>query len=415
VPSAQSVRIFAVFGLGYFLSYAFRSIGPLIAPEIARELDLNARELGLLASVYFLAFFLAQPAIGIAMDRYGPARVNATLIAISAVGAAVFATATTLAGLTVGRALIGLGISGALMTAFKATVIWYAPRYREALAGALMAIGGLAAMATATPAEYLMRETGWRGVFWLLGGLAVVVTALLATALPRHAPEPAGAAAAAGGFAAVLRSRIFLAYLPTAVFGSGGFSAIQSMWAGPWLVEVAGLSRQATAQVLFMYGLSLLVGYLLIALFGVRLQAVVDGPRRWYVASLAVAYGALGLIVSNAFGTSAWPWFAYGVTLGAGMLAYPLMTREFPAAIAGRVVTAYNTAMFAGGFVIQAGLGIVIQAAIDAGHARPAAYQIAFGLLVAAQCVSLAWFVVMTRERGARAANGNPEHHGRVS
>ncbi|MFN0162540.1 MAG: nitrate/nitrite transporter [Burkholderiales bacterium] len=389
------VRIFAVFGLGYFLSYAFRSIGPLIAPDLISELGLNARELGLLASVYFLAFFLAQPGIGIAMDRFGPARVNAALIAIAAIGAAIFASAQSLAVLAVGRALIGLGIAGALMTAFKATVIWYPPRYREALAGALMAIGGLASMATATPAEWLMRAIGWRGVFWTLDALAVIVCILLIVAVPRHQNDPAPASA--GGFGTIFRSRIFLSYMPTAFFGSGGFSAIQSLWAGPWLIEVAGLSRAATAQVLLVYGLSLLVGYLLIAFFGARVQAIANGPQRWYIASLAVAYAALGLIVSNAFPAASWPWFAYGVTLGAGMLAYPLMTRAFPPAIAGRVVTAYNTVMFAGGFVIQAGLGIAVQHLVDTGTGRVLAYQIAFGTLLLAQVLSLVWFIAISR------------------
>ncbi|MBL8378435.1 MAG: MFS transporter [Burkholderiales bacterium] len=401
MAGAPMVRIFAVFGLGYFLSYSFRSIGPLIAPDLASELDLNARELGLLASVYFLAFFAAQPGIGIAMDRFGPARVNAALIAVAAVGAAIFATAHSLTGLAIGRGLIGLGIAGALVTAFKATVIWYPPRYREALAGALMAIGGLASMATATPAEWLMRAVGWRGVFWTLDALAVIVCALLMLAVPRHQAE--AAPASAGGFGTIFRSRIFLSYLPTAFFGSGGFSAIQSLWAGPWLVEVAGLTRAATAQVLLVYGFSLFVGYLLIALFGARMQAIPRGPQRWYIASLALAYAALGLIVSNALPNSPWPWFAYGVTLGAGMLAYPLMTRAFPTAIAGRVVTAYNTVMFAGGFVIQAGLGIIIQHLVDGGTARPVAYQVAFGILLAAQVASLIWFVLVSRQGRAPA------------
>ena len=83
VSRSLRVRIFAVVALAYFLSESFRSIGAIIAPDLAQDLHLNPRELGLLASVYFLAFFLAQPVIGVTMDRYGPARVNAVLISIT--------------------------------------------------------------------------------------------------------------------------------------------------------------------------------------------------------------------------------------------------------------------------------------------------------------------------------------------
>ena len=145
------VRIFLVFAAAYFLSYSFRSVGAIIAPDLAHELQLNPRELGLLASVYFLTFFLAQPVIGVTMDRYGPARVNAVLMAIAAAGAAMFAAGDDLIALALGRALIGLGVAGALMTSFKAFVVWSAPRHREAISGGMMAVGGLAAVVTASP------------------------------------------------------------------------------------------------------------------------------------------------------------------------------------------------------------------------------------------------------------------------
>jgi predicted MFS family arabinose efflux permease len=201
-----------------------------------------------------------------------------------------------------------------------------------------------------------------------------------------------------GGYAQVLGSRIFASYAPLAFFGSGGFSAIQSLWAGPWLVEVAGLSRGATAEVLFIYGASLLIGNLMVGAVASRLQRWPGASRRWYVGSLAVAALSLGTIISNRFPASSGPWFAYGLTLGAGMLAYPALTRAFPAAIAGRVVTSYNMVMFMGGFVLQSALGVAIQALVDAGWPRVQAYQWAFGGLLAAQLAALLWFAVVSRK-----------------
>ena len=200
-----------------------------------------------------------------------------------------------------------------------------------------------------------------------------------------------------GGYRRIFGSRIFLSYAPLAIFGSGGFSAIQSLWAGPWLIEVAGLTRAGAAQVLLAYGLSLLVGYLMVAAIGARIAATRHGPRHWFIGSLTVAYVALGVIVANPFPGSSLPWFAYGMTLGAGMLAYPALTRAFPAAIAGRVVTAYNLLMFMGAFALQFGIGAVIQALLDSGFAKVAAYQGAFGSLLAVQVLALVWFAVLSR------------------
>ena len=429
---APLVQIFTLFAAGYFLSYCFRTVGPLIAPDLMRELRLDAGELGLLASVYFLTFAIAQPFIGILMDRHGPAKVNAVLLVIAACGGVLFAISTNLAALTFGRALIGLGVSGALMTSLKAFVVWYPPQHREALSSGMMAVGGVAAMLVSIPAELAMRVIGWRGLFWGMALASVIVAGALWVRLSRvqvpqsgsqsgssndvtehlttgsraasaeTAPSVAPTAVPPGGFAMIFRSRIFIAYAPLAFFSSGGFSALQSLWAGPWLTEVAGRTRAETAEALFAYGLALFFGYLGAGLISGRLQALPGAPRAFYMGGLALAYVALAIIISNTWPASSAPWFAYGLTLGTGMLAYPALTRVFPVAIAGRVMTAYNVVMFAGAFVLQWGIGALIQAQINHGVAAVLAYQVSFGVLLAAQVAALLWFWLRTREPASR-------------
>ncbi len=410
---ASLTLIFTLFAAGYFLSFCFRSVGPLIAPDLMRELDLDAGQLGLLASVYFLTFTLAQPVIGIAMDQHGPARINAALFVIAAAGAIVFAAGESAAMLALGRALIGLGVSGALMTPMKALVLWYPPQQRDAWSSAMMAVGGMAAMMASVPAELAMRSIGWRGLFWVLGGASALVAAALWWRLAGlHAGEnrsqshsseqdPADAAppasAPAGGYRTIFTSRIFIAYAPLAMFSSGGAAAVQSLWAGPWLMQAAGHSRASAAQVLLLYGLALFTGYVITAFVSTRLNAIPGAPRRLYIGALGLAYSALAAIISNAWPASAWPWFAYGLTVGTGMLAYPALTRAFPAAIAGRVVTAYNMVMFASAFVLQWAMGALIQAQINNGAVTLAAYQVGFGALLVLQVLALLWFGVMSR------------------
>jgi hypothetical protein len=48
------------FAAGYYLSYLYRSINALIAGDLVTELGLSAADLGLLTSVYFLAFAAVQ-------------------------------------------------------------------------------------------------------------------------------------------------------------------------------------------------------------------------------------------------------------------------------------------------------------------------------------------------------------------
>src|SRR5699024_7199527 len=97
------------FAGGYFLSYLFRSVNAVISGRLLSELGLDASALGLLTAAYFLAFACAQLPLGVLLDRYGPRRVQATLLLSAAIGGLIFAFGQSLAMLMLGRALIGLG------------------------------------------------------------------------------------------------------------------------------------------------------------------------------------------------------------------------------------------------------------------------------------------------------------------
>jgi MFS family permease len=138
---------------GYFISFLYRSVNAIIGPEIARELGLGSAGLGLLTGIYFFAFAVFQLPLGVLLDRYGPRRVNAVLLLVAAAGGAWFALGQSAAQLTAARALIGLGVSGCLMAAFSAFVLWYPPERISTMNGVAFASGMLGAMMATVPLE----------------------------------------------------------------------------------------------------------------------------------------------------------------------------------------------------------------------------------------------------------------------
>ena len=61
--------VFIPFSIGYFLSYLYRSTNAVLAPYLNQDLGINAEELGLITSVYFLTFALFQLPLGILLDK----------------------------------------------------------------------------------------------------------------------------------------------------------------------------------------------------------------------------------------------------------------------------------------------------------------------------------------------------------
>jgi len=118
-------RVFLPFAAGYFLSYLYRVVNAVIAPDLVADLAIGPSALGLLTATYFIAFASAQLPLGVLLDRFGPRRMEAFLLLFAGLGAYLFARAESLVGLVVARAFIGFGVSACLMAAFKAYTIWF--------------------------------------------------------------------------------------------------------------------------------------------------------------------------------------------------------------------------------------------------------------------------------------------------
>jgi len=139
------LSLFLPFAAAYFISYLFRVINAVIAGTLVAEFDLDAAQLGVLTSVYFLTFAAVQLPAGAAIDRFGPSRVQAILLTIAAVGALVFATASGIVGLLIGRGLIGLGVAAALIAGLKAVADEFPKERLPLLNGAFVAFGAAGA------------------------------------------------------------------------------------------------------------------------------------------------------------------------------------------------------------------------------------------------------------------------------
>jgi len=93
----------------------FRTINDPLADELVRHFSLSAGSLGIIASAYFLAFALSAIPIGVALDAFGLRLVQGWLMIVAAIGALLFAAATSPLPLFLGRFLIGIGVAGALV------------------------------------------------------------------------------------------------------------------------------------------------------------------------------------------------------------------------------------------------------------------------------------------------------------
>src|SRR5690349_14087420 len=224
------------FAAGYYLSYLFRNINALVAIRLREDFGVDASHLGLMTSVYFLAFALAQLPIGVLLDRYGPRRVQSALLLVAAAGATLFAVSHRVGLLMTGRALIGLGVAGALIAGLKAVVLWF-PRERTSLVnGCLIMLGSVGAISATLPAEWVLSHLGWRGLFGLLA-VATLVIAMLIFAVVPEPPQGVTEAQApqSSSLWTIYADARFWRVAPLSTMCISTSWALQGLWAAPWL------------------------------------------------------------------------------------------------------------------------------------------------------------------------------------
>ena len=249
-----------------FLNQSARTVMAIVGPVLAVELGLSAIELGVLAACLFAAYAAVQLPLGVALDAFGPRRVQTVLMLLAAIGFATFALSPGFAGLAAARIVLGVGISAGLMALIKAHADWFDRSRVAYVTGIATAIGALGSALTTSPVQAMLPVFGWRGVFWVLCLLALGVAAWIFLSVPDKPRTPGPARTLRGDIALsgrILASRTFWRFGPAVATLSMFNFAYLGLWAGPWLRDVAGMDGPARAGVLLLYTFAMVAGSVL--------------------------------------------------------------------------------------------------------------------------------------------------------
>ncbi len=396
-----TLRVFIPFAAGYFLSYLYRVVNAVIAPDLVGDLGIGPSALGLLTATYFISFASFQLPLGVLLDRFGPRRVEAFLLLFAGLGAYLFSRAGTLAGLVVARAFIGFGVSACLMAAFKAYTLWFSKEKWPLVNGFQMAAGGLGALAATAPVEAALHVTDWRGVFMVLAVLTLLVAVAVYLVVPEKPSSSTGERLEhqMKGVRTVFTSLEFWRAAPLTTMSQASFLSIQGLWAGPWLKDVAGLERTAVAHVLLWIAVAMIAGFILLGSLAERLSRSGISVLTTAVTGMGVFIGVQVLVL---VGPACWTlptWMLFGFFGTSGIIAYAALSQRFPSQLSGRVTTAVNLLVFIAAFVGQWLIGAVIgiwPVGSDGNYAL-AGYRTGFFVMLAIQAMTLLWYFMASR------------------
>jgi len=387
--------VFLAFAAAYFCSALVRAITATLSPVLSLDFSLKASDLGLLAGGYFFGFAAMQLPLGRWLDRYGPKRVILYFLSFAVLGCVAFSMASSFAWLLAARVLVGMGVSACLMAPLTGFRRWLdGPSLVRANSWMLMT-GSFGMLASTLPVQWLMPITGWRPLFWLLAVLILLCMAVIAWIVP---PAPVASACASPepdptGYTPVWRSRYFQAMTPLAFFNYGGLIAIQTLWAGPWMLKVAGYTPLESATGLFYLNACMLVAFWGWGMLAPRLISRGWSAERLITWGVPLSLLALAVNIAGASGTGWVGWAVFCVTSSVLGLAQPAIGMAFKPSLVGRALSAFNLMIFSGVFVVQWGIGLLIDAFKAVGMSEIVSFQAAMGVFLCCALASYAWFI----------------------
>jgi len=393
LAKSKAITIFLVFALGYFISTLLRAITATISPELINDFDLSAGELGLLGGGYFLGFASVQIPLGYLLDLKGPRKIVSYFLSLTIIGLILFALAQNFLTLLISRIIIGVGVGACLMGPLTAYRIWYQDETQQRANSWMLMVGAIGMLSSSLPVQFFLPIIGWRNIFLILALITLVCIVLIIIFIPKWESKSDQKNDDAK-LSVVWQNQFFRSVIPMGFFSTGGLFAIQTLWAGPWMIKVSGYTPEESAKGLFLIYFLMLSSFLIWGYFVPKFSKNVNDAIRLLKYGVPLSLLVLGAIIYLGPNTGSIHWALFIVSAVFLSLIQPAVGMAFSVSNAGKALTSYNLLIFIGAFFLQWIIGLIIDLGLSLNYSEIASFQLAMSFVLVTSLTSYLYFLV---------------------
>ncbi|KAE8761231.1 MFS transporter [Paraburkholderia madseniana] len=172
--SKARYQILSLLAVGTMINYLDRTVLGIAAPQLTKELGINAALMGLLFSVFSWSYVASQIPGGLFLDRFGSKLTYFLSMTFWSLCTLAQGLVHGIGALFVFR--LGLGVSEApcFPTNSRVVATWF-PQSERAMATGTYTVGEYIGLAFFSPFLFmLMGAFGWRSLFYVVGGVGLV-------------------------------------------------------------------------------------------------------------------------------------------------------------------------------------------------------------------------------------------------
>ena len=395
LPKKRAITIFLVFALGYYISNLLRAITATISPNLISEFNLSAGDLGLLGGGYFLGFAAVQIPLGYLLDNKGPKKIVSYFLLIAVLGMVSFSLSENFITLLLSRILIGIGVGACLMGPLTAYRIWYQDETQQRANSWMLMVGAIGMLSSSLPVQFFLPIIGWRMIFIILALLTIFCIILIIFFIPNwNKANTQSNSKDNGSLKEIWNNNFFKSLVPMGFFNYGGLFAIQTLWAGPWMVKVSGYTPEQSANGLFIIYFSLLISFLSWGYLVPKISKNVSDAIRLLKFGAPLNLIVLAFIIYLGPKAGAYHWAFFAVSSVFLSLTQPAVGMAFSLSNAGKALTSFNLLLFIGAFVLQWIIGVIIDLTMNLGFSEISGFRFAMIFFLLTSFFSYLFFLI---------------------
>lgn len=189
ISRSHAWTLWAVVSFFYAYQYILRVCPSILMGDIIAKFSLTSADFGSFCGIYYIGYAVVHVPIGLLLDRYSPKWVIPSFIMLSVIGFLPLVFFETWAFSVMGRLLVGVGSSAAILSVFKIIRMNFDDQKFARYLGFSVMVGLLGAIYGSRPVSQISEAIGWENVIFGFFGLGVVLAIITFLCIPSNAKD----------------------------------------------------------------------------------------------------------------------------------------------------------------------------------------------------------------------------------
>ena len=393
----QAWSMWAVASLFYAYQYVLRVLPNIIMPDLLTHFNTNAIEFGQFAGLYYIGYAGAHIPLGIWLDRTSPKVIIPICILLTVAGIAPLLISDTMAAANIGRFIMGIGSSGAILGAFKVIRLGFPENQFNRMLGLCVTVGLLGALYGGLPVKHLLETNHWQTVVlyfcWIGAALAIFARIII----PRAHKPTVTSDNVLSDIAQVLRNKSVITVCVCSGLMVGPLEGFADVWGAGFLQSLYHIPATSAAGFTSLIFLGMCFGAPGLTYLADRLGAHVN-----VIIASGLFMMAVFIAMLMGFGTPeliSVLLTAVGVCCAYQIIGIYVASTYVRERLVGLTTAVANMIIMMFGYVFHSTIGLMMGAHQHDGNFDPQQYQIGLSVIPIALGVAVIGFFVQQHRK----------------